>query len=91
MVERSPEKAGVGGSTPSLATTFSITCVRPQACSSSILFQKSRGRASIFPQRADQLKGMMRDSQDLTLDIVLSDGGRYRRADPSVRVLNPMA
>ena len=24
MVERSPEKAGVGGSTPSLATTFSI-------------------------------------------------------------------
>ena len=26
MVERSPEKAGVGGSTPSLATMFSITC-----------------------------------------------------------------
>ena len=26
VVERSPEKAGVGGSTPSLATTFSITC-----------------------------------------------------------------
>ena len=25
VVERSPEKAGVGGSTPSLATTFSIT------------------------------------------------------------------
>ena len=25
MVERSPEKAGVGGSTPSLATIFSIT------------------------------------------------------------------
>ena len=25
MVERSPEKAGVGGSTPSLATTFSAT------------------------------------------------------------------
>ena len=24
--ERSPEKAGVGGSTPSLATMFSITC-----------------------------------------------------------------
>jgi hypothetical protein len=24
VVERSPEKAGVGGSTPSLATTFSI-------------------------------------------------------------------
>jgi hypothetical protein len=24
--EYSPEKAGVGGSTPSLATTFSITC-----------------------------------------------------------------
>src|SRR5215469_2086569 len=26
VVERSPEKAGVGGSTPSLATIFSITC-----------------------------------------------------------------
>jgi hypothetical protein len=25
VVERSPEKAGVGGSTPSLATTFSMT------------------------------------------------------------------
>jgi hypothetical protein len=25
VVERSPEKAGVGGSTPSLATMFSIT------------------------------------------------------------------
>ena len=25
LVERSPEKAGVGGSSPSLATTFSIT------------------------------------------------------------------
>src|SRR2546430_2906626 len=27
VVERSPEKAGVGGSTPSLATMFSITYV----------------------------------------------------------------
>jgi len=26
MGEASPEKAGVGGSTPSLATMFSITC-----------------------------------------------------------------
>ena len=26
MVERSPEKAGVGGSIPSLATMFSISC-----------------------------------------------------------------
>ena len=26
MVERSPEKAGVGGSIPSLATIFSSTC-----------------------------------------------------------------
>ena len=26
VVERSPEKAGVGGSTPSLATIISITC-----------------------------------------------------------------
>ncbi len=26
VVERSPEKAGVGGSTPSLATMFLVTC-----------------------------------------------------------------
>ena len=31
MVERSPEKAGVGGSTPSLATIFSITSLRKKA------------------------------------------------------------
>ena len=30
MVERSPEKAGVGGSIPSLATMFSITCKPPK-------------------------------------------------------------
>ena len=41
MVERSPEKAGVGGSIPSLATIISTTCVRPQPCSCSILFQKT--------------------------------------------------
>jgi hypothetical protein len=40
VVERSPEKAGVGGSTPSLATMFSITCIRPQPYFCSILFQK---------------------------------------------------
>jgi hypothetical protein len=40
LVVRSPEKAGVGGSTPSLATMFSITCVRPQPHLCSILFQK---------------------------------------------------
>ena len=27
VVERSPEKAGVGGSTPSLATMFSMSCM----------------------------------------------------------------
>src|SRR5438552_15202459 len=39
-VVRSPEKAGVGGSTPSLATILSITCIRPQPYSCSILFQR---------------------------------------------------
>jgi hypothetical protein len=29
VVERGPEKAGVGGSIPSLATTFSTTCSKP--------------------------------------------------------------
>jgi hypothetical protein len=36
MEERSPEKAGVGGSTPSLATIFSITYNKPDhACGAS--------------------------------------------------------
>jgi hypothetical protein len=41
LVVRSPEKAGVGGSTPSLATMFSITyfCSQPSFCSN--LFQKT--------------------------------------------------
>jgi len=30
IVEYSPEKAGVGGSTPSLATMFSISCTPPK-------------------------------------------------------------
>ena len=42
MVERSPEKAGVGGSTPSLATIIPITYVRSQPCPCSILFQKDQ-------------------------------------------------
>ena len=40
-VERSPEKAGVGGSIPSLATTFSITYKHPQTQFYSISFQNS--------------------------------------------------
>ena len=41
MAVRSPEKAGVGGSIPSLATMFSITYkpLKPRICS--ILFQYS--------------------------------------------------
>jgi hypothetical protein len=39
LVERSPEKAGVGGSSPSLATTFSITYSYPLPAFCSILFQ----------------------------------------------------
>jgi hypothetical protein len=34
-----PEKAGVGGSIPSLATMFSITYSHRQPCVCSILFQ----------------------------------------------------
>jgi hypothetical protein len=39
VVERSPEKAGVGGSTPSLATIFSKTCRTPGTQFHSISFQ----------------------------------------------------
>ena len=41
MGERSPEKAGVGGSIPSLATTFSITYTHPKLKTCSILFHKA--------------------------------------------------
>ena len=36
----SPEKAGVGGSIPSLATMFSITYTHPKLETCSILFHK---------------------------------------------------
>ena len=39
IVERSPEKAGVGGSIPSLATIFSSTCECPFRRFGSIWFQ----------------------------------------------------
>jgi hypothetical protein len=41
LVERSPEKAGVGGSIPSLATTFSTAYKHPQPQFYSISFQNS--------------------------------------------------
>ena len=39
MADSSPEKAGVGGSIPSLATTFSIAYSHPEHSVCSILFQ----------------------------------------------------
>jgi hypothetical protein len=39
LVERSPEKAGVGGSIPSLATSFSVTYKHPKTQFHSISFQ----------------------------------------------------
>ena len=41
MVERSPEKAGVGGSTPSRGTIKSTTCKPPNPKTCSNLFQNS--------------------------------------------------
>src|SRR5580698_1794698 len=38
-VERSPEKAGVGGSIPSLATSFSVVCKHLPSSFCSILFK----------------------------------------------------
>jgi hypothetical protein len=48
MVERSPEKAGVGGSIPSLATMFSITYSHPETQTCSKLFQKQFPGSSEF-------------------------------------------
>ncbi len=47
VVERSPEKAGVGGSTPSLATMFSTICIRPNPVSVPFCSQKFSGHAGV--------------------------------------------
>jgi hypothetical protein len=44
----SSEKAGVGGSTPSLATIFSATYVRPQLCSVPFCSKKKIAEAPGF-------------------------------------------
>ncbi len=51
MVERSPEKAGVGGSTPSLATMFSITERVSFPLSASVCFQMASRIYSPRPRR----------------------------------------
>ena len=55
VVERGPEKAGVGGSIPSLATTFQTTCksVSPRFHSNS--FQLARRDSPRIEARADKL------------------------------------
>ena len=53
--ERHPEKAGVGGSSPSLATTFSISYKYPLPSFCSILFQFQNQACWNLPQlRMDQ-------------------------------------
>ena len=53
--ERHPEKAGVGGSSPSLATTFSIAYSHPRSSVCSILFQFQNQACRNLPQlRMDQ-------------------------------------
>ena len=49
-VERSPEKAGVGGSIPSLATMFSITYKPPNLQFRSISFQFQARQNSLMEQ-----------------------------------------
>ena len=50
MVESSPEKAGVGGSIPSLATMFSITYKPPNPQFRSISFQFQARQNSLMEQ-----------------------------------------
>jgi hypothetical protein len=54
VVERSPEKAGVGGSTPSLATMFSITCKQPKTYSFS---RANYARTSVWTFAVSQGRG----------------------------------
>ena len=55
MVERSPEKAGVGGSIPSLATIFSSTYVAHKNRFCSILFQNQNLARWSLPQNQSGL------------------------------------
>jgi hypothetical protein len=63
LVERSPEKAGVGGSIPSLATTFSITYSHSNRQFHSISFQNNgAGRLASFENAVLEARGLALDS-----------------------------
>ena len=78
-VVRSPEKAGVGRSTPSLATTFSITCKLTEqrlrsktfqlqmgvgVCLCYIAIGSRRAESRTFKLRAIQLRGFSAEVSD---------------------------
>src|SRR5579872_1267953 len=69
VVERSPEKAGVGGSTPSLATTFSAEAWQLQSFRKALrlLPKYNLHERQIFPQEA----GGMRVGDVLRLPVAL--------------------
>jgi hypothetical protein len=52
-VERSPEKAGVGGSIPSLATMFSSTYIPSKTRFCSILFQNQKSGSPEFASKSE--------------------------------------
>ena len=56
-VERSPEKAGVGGSIPSLATLFSGSYRLPLPLFCSILFQFHTQGLPVFVSKLDRIGG----------------------------------
>ena len=81
--ESSPEKAGVGGSSPSLATTFSIVYRYPRYSVCSILFQFQNQACRNLPQpRMDQ-------TVPARLTQGRRSGGYYRLAPPMLRLRIP--
>src|SRR5258707_14857227 len=91
-VVRSPEKAGVGGSTPSLATMFSVTCRAPQPQLRSITFQfrEAKKPKNLAPdgarlEVAHAARGFFRSLQSLfrRFDALTSDLREARALTPS--------
>ena len=70
MAEYSPEKAGVGGSIPSLATIFSSTYVLSKTRFCSILFQNQNLARRSLPQ-PEWIRVVLHEIVNLQFSLIL--------------------
>src|ERR1700676_2129116 len=82
LVERSPEKAGVGGSSPSLATTFSNTYRHLVSSFGSNWFQYwLADSVSTSPSRASTASNSLIPFNALKVSVVITEEARARSCD----------